>query len=104
MDIFGYTIIPTEEYYKLSDELITARINMEKCNSIKNLIMSTPKEYTLRLRLHNADKGYYEVLAIYDKLTALVIKRFNFVSSDNEDRDYARLCAEELLEKLRERI
>lgn len=104
MDIFGYTIIPTEEYERLRDELVTARINIDRCMSIQNLVVNAPKEYRLRLNLYSADKGYYEVLAFYDRLTIVIIKRFKFDASSKEDREYARLCAEELLEKLREEI
>lgn len=111
MKLFGYTIIPTKDYEAICKE--NEKVNnlaLERKAFIDHIQygwddIKTEEEYFIALDVW--DKPNFKVVYRFKFGTEkfqIAVKRFFFDPYDEDDKDYAKRCAEELLEKLKEKI
>lgn len=111
MKLFGYTIIPTKDYEALCQDNEEANNLAQERQSFINHIqydwedIKTEEKYFIALDVWN--KPHFKVVYQFKFCTEkfqMTVKRFFFDPYDEDDKDYAKRCAEELLEKLKEKI
>lgn len=99
MKLFGYTIIQTKQLDLLKKSL-RQRIN----DWAVDWQLLDPNFYTIELD----EQAYRWKVLMYNvrnyQHECVLIKSFYFSPNDEDDKAYALRCAEELLEKLEEKI
>lgn len=88
--LFDLTLVEVKEYKQLQDTFELAR------NEVK--------EYYTCVGLPSVNLGFYEVIARKNSNSYINIKRFAYEFGNAEDKKYALACAQELCDKLNEKI
>lgn len=106
MKLFGYTIIPTKQLDKILSEFASVKkILRQMLNEwAENWQLTDPDCYSIVL---DEQFSRWKVL-MYDvrnyQHEYILIKSFYFNPGNEDDKAYALRCAEELLDKLEEKI
>lgn len=106
MKLFGYTIIPTKQLDKTLSEfaLLKKSLRQQINDWVEDWQLIDPNFYSIEL---DEDFFRWKVL-MYNvrnfQHECVLIKSFNFSPGNEDEKAYALRCAEELLEKLEEKI
>lgn len=98
MKLFGYTIIPTKQLDLLKKSL------RQEINRVADWQRTNPDYYLIEL-----DEQYYRWKVLmcrgrFNQREYALIKSFHYYPDTEDDKAYALRCAEELLDKLEEKI
>lgn len=97
-NLFGFVILSEEEY----DSLIKIRILTESDNLCYYVKWVHHHNSKLISEAFSYDViGYDKALGEYEGIT-FIVKRFYYNANNKGDADYAKLCANELCDKLKE--